>query len=136
MLGLKAKVLVYQAAMWNGVLKSSTTPKPVKDIPKAKDFNGTKSAKDVENIIWCMEQYFRGMSITNDAEKVNIVVVYLTDVTLLWWRDICSESDDDDIPVGTWKDFQSKLKEHFYPKNSNEEARDKLHQLKHDGSIR
>ncbi|GMJ01311.1 hypothetical protein HRI_003800300 [Hibiscus trionum] len=61
-----------------------------------------------------MKQYFHATSIKDDADKVNMASVYLTDFSLLWWRRRCSEE-----------------KEQGY----SHWAQEKLHKLKHEGSI-
>ena len=53
------------------------------DVPKPKPFAGSRSAKDVDNFVWGMEQYFRVATIANDA-KVSTAALYLSDVALLW----------------------------------------------------
>ncbi|MBA0672161.1 hypothetical protein Goklo_025250, partial [Gossypium klotzschianum] len=39
------------------------------DVPKPKEFVGTKSACDVDNFLWRMENYFRAKGIMDDAGK-------------------------------------------------------------------
>ncbi|XP_039021247.1 uncharacterized protein LOC120153338 [Hibiscus syriacus] len=129
---LKSELLVYKAAVLNGVTGEAQAPRPRIDVPKPKEFKGSRTAQDVENFIWGMEQFFRGMGIGDDATKVNVASNYLADAAMLWWRHRCSERTD---PVGTWEEFVGELKEHFYPKNAVLEARAKLKQLKHDRTI-
>ncbi|KAL4342172.1 hypothetical protein GQ457_08G028120 [Hibiscus cannabinus] len=52
-----------------------------------------------------------------------------------WGLEQCDEGEDNTVPFKTWKDFQFAFKEHFYPKNSQQEARAKMRQLQHDGTI-
>ncbi|KAE8694779.1 hypothetical protein F3Y22_tig00110773pilonHSYRG00015 [Hibiscus syriacus] len=113
---LKRELLVYKAAVLNGVTGEAQAPRPRIDIPKPKEFKGSRTAQDVENFIWGMEQFFRGMGIGDDATKVNVASNYLADAAMLWWRHRCSEMTDS---VGTWEEFVGELKEHFYPKNAN-----------------
>ncbi|KAK5839586.1 hypothetical protein PVK06_008391 [Gossypium arboreum] len=40
------------------------------DVPKLKELLGTRSACDVDNFLWRMENYFRAKGITNDAVKI------------------------------------------------------------------
>ncbi|MBA0771075.1 hypothetical protein Gotri_019600 [Gossypium trilobum] len=39
------------------------------DVPKSKEFVGTRSACDVDNFLWRMENYFRAKGIMDDAVK-------------------------------------------------------------------
>ncbi|XP_038991121.1 uncharacterized protein LOC120114215 [Hibiscus syriacus] len=129
---LKSELLVYKASVLNEVTGEAQAPRPWIDFPKPKKFKGSRTAQDVENFIWGIEQFFRGMSIKDDTTKVNVASNYLTDVAMLWWRRRYSESAK---PIGTWEEFVGELKENFYPKNAMLEARAKLKQLKHDRSI-
>ncbi|KAK5792475.1 hypothetical protein PVK06_033589 [Gossypium arboreum] len=56
------------------------------DVPKLEAFKGARSASEVDNFLWAMEQYFHAMSIDDDATKVNTITMHFTDITLLWWR--------------------------------------------------
>ncbi|GMI94304.1 hypothetical protein HRI_003099700 [Hibiscus trionum] len=130
---LRGELHIYKAAV-NGVLTTATTG-PKLDVPKPKEFNGNRSAQDVENFVWSMKQYFCAVGIKDDVDKVNIASVYLTDYAFLWWRRRCSEEKSKDCPIRTWGEFQAEFKEQFYPTNAQQEAREKLHELKHEGSI-
>ncbi|MFQ6666137.1 hypothetical protein Gotur_032611 [Gossypium turneri] len=52
------------------------------DVPKLKEFVGTRSACDVDNFLWRMEHYFRAKGIVDDADKVNTASMFLTDIVL------------------------------------------------------
>ncbi|KAK8348748.1 hypothetical protein V6Z12_A06G100000, partial [Gossypium hirsutum] len=82
---LKGELTIYKAALGNGGL-AAVTPKPSVDVPKPKEFKGTRSASDVDNFLWGVKQYFRAKGIANDATKVITAAMYLTDIALLWWR--------------------------------------------------
>lgn len=64
----------------------ATTSKPKVDVLKSNEFNGMRSAKVVEKFLWGMEQYFHAKGIIDDATKVNIAIMYFTNVSLLWWH--------------------------------------------------
>ncbi|GMI85787.1 hypothetical protein HRI_002248000 [Hibiscus trionum] len=130
---VKAGMAVFQAVLKNVAEPSASLLR--KDIPKPNEFKGNRSAQDVENFVWGMEQYFRVMGIKDDAKKVTVASMYLTDVALLWWRRRCSEEESKDIPIETWKEFQVELKDQLCPSNAQHEARKKLWELKHEGSI-
>ncbi|KAE8674458.1 hypothetical protein F3Y22_tig00111754pilonHSYRG00072 [Hibiscus syriacus] len=110
---LKSELLVYKAAVLNGVTGEAQAPRPRIDVPKPKEYKGSRNAQDVENFIWGMEQFFSGTGIGDDTTKV--------------FREY--------NPIGTWEEFVIELKEHFYPKNAVLEARAKLKQLRYDRSI-
>ncbi|MBA0574972.1 hypothetical protein Golob_000058 [Gossypium lobatum] len=51
---LKVELTNYKATLGNGGL-APVTPKPNIDVPKPKEFNRTRSARDVDNFLWGIE---------------------------------------------------------------------------------
>ncbi|MBA0874073.1 hypothetical protein Goshw_011132 [Gossypium schwendimanii] len=80
-----------------------------------------------------MENYFRVKGIVDDTVKVNTVSMFLTDIVLLWWRD--RTTDKRQGKIGTWQEFQCKLKGQFYPEFAKEEARAKLQGVMQQGTM-
>ncbi|MBA0637085.1 hypothetical protein Godav_024720 [Gossypium davidsonii] len=70
-----------------------------------------------------MENYFRAKGIVDEVVKVNTVSMFLTDITLLWWRGRTTNKRQ--CKIGTWQEFQCELKGQFYPEFIEEEARAK-----------
>ncbi|KAK8521512.1 hypothetical protein V6N13_073685 [Hibiscus sabdariffa] len=65
---LKAELLVYKAAVQSGM--ATTKPsRPRPDVAKPKVFSGKRSAQEIENFMWGLEKYFKGMGIEEDVEK-------------------------------------------------------------------
>ncbi|KAK3010939.1 hypothetical protein RJ639_011835 [Escallonia herrerae] len=87
------------------------TPSPRVDTPKPKEFGGKRDAKELDNYIWHMERYFEGASITDEKTKG----LYT---------------------IGTWEVFKKEIKKQFYPENVAYEARKKMKELRHKGSVR
>ncbi|MBA0638152.1 hypothetical protein Godav_024662 [Gossypium davidsonii] len=81
---LKGELTIYKAVLGNGGL-AAIALKPNIDVPKPKEFKGSRSTRDVDNFLWGIEQYFRAKGITEDVTKVTTVAMYLSDVALLWW---------------------------------------------------
>ncbi|MBA0575865.1 hypothetical protein Golob_023802 [Gossypium lobatum] len=80
-----------------------------------------------------MENYFRTKGIVDDAVKVNTALMFLTDITLLWWRG--RTTDKRQCEIGTWQEFQYELKGQFYPKFVEKEARTKLQGITQWGTV-
>ncbi|MBA0575199.1 hypothetical protein Golob_024220 [Gossypium lobatum] len=97
---LKGELTNYKAALGNGGLAAVAT-KPSVDVPKPKEFKGTSYARDMDNFLWVIEQYFSAKSIMEDATKVTTAVMYLTDVTLLWWHRRSTDVRHSGIEIGT-----------------------------------
>lgn len=53
------------------------------DVPKSKELKGVRSTKDVDSLLWEMEQYFYVIGNMEDAIKVNTTSFYFL---LLWCR--------------------------------------------------
>ena len=60
-------------------------------MPELKSFNGARSAKDLENFLWDMEQYFKAIRVL-DQENMTITSMYLSGDVKLRWR-TCVEDD-------------------------------------------
>ncbi|MBA0756334.1 hypothetical protein Gogos_005457 [Gossypium gossypioides] len=65
---LKGELKIFKAAIGNGMLASKPMKQAI-DVPKPKAFKEARSASEVDNFLWSMEQYFRAMSIGDDATK-------------------------------------------------------------------
>jgi hypothetical protein len=103
-------------------------------VPEPKPFVGARSAKELENFLWDMEQYFRAARIP-DGERVTITTMYLSGDAKLWWR---MQEDDDSgrSKITTWEDLRKELRDHILPCNTAWVARDSLKKLKHTTSVR
>ncbi|KAH1096345.1 hypothetical protein J1N35_013266 [Gossypium stocksii] len=132
---LKGELTIYKVALSNGML-SSRPKQQAMDVPKPEKFKGARSARDVDNFLWEMEQYFRAMGIEEDAIKVNTASIYFTDVALLWWRRRSTDERRGGNAIGTWEQFQRELKKQFYPQYAEKEARARLRRLTQQGTVR
>ncbi|RVW60334.1 Transposon Tf2-2 polyprotein [Vitis vinifera] len=56
--------------------RSPEAPSKVR-VPKPKGFNGNRNAKELENFLWDIEQFFKAAHVP-DGEKVSITSMYLT----------------------------------------------------------
>ncbi|MBA0753963.1 hypothetical protein Gogos_021890 [Gossypium gossypioides] len=65
---LKGELKIFKATIGNGMLASKPKPQAM-DVPKPKAFKGARSASEVDNFLWAMEQYFRTMNIEDDVTK-------------------------------------------------------------------
>lgn len=49
------------------------------DVPKTSSYKGSRNAKDIENFIWSLQQYFRALGIIDNALKIDHASLYLAD---------------------------------------------------------
>ena len=93
-----------------GLSKKGEVATKVK-VPEPKPFNGARSAKDLDNFLWDMEQYFKAARVL-DQEMVTITSMYLSGDAKLWWRTYV----EDDANAGRrkidlWEDLKKELKD-------------------------
>ncbi|KAF2316823.1 hypothetical protein GH714_042164 [Hevea brasiliensis] len=105
-------------------------------IPEPKSFGGARDAREVDNFIFDMELYFTATKNDSDAGQLKMVPMYLANDAKLWWRTKVEQSISGQCSIITWDDFKKALKAQFYPENVAYNARCKLAELQHTGSIR
>ncbi|MFQ6643685.1 hypothetical protein Gotur_017712 [Gossypium turneri] len=127
---LEGELALCRAAVGKGVSSAALSNE---DVPKPKEFVGTRSACDVDNFLWRMEHYFRAKGIVDDVDKVNTASMFLIDIALLWWRGRTTDKRQSEI--GTWQEFQCELKGQFYLEFAEEKARAKLQGITQWGTV-
>ncbi|KAK4273516.1 hypothetical protein QN277_021899 [Acacia crassicarpa] len=105
------------------------------DLPKPKEFQGVRDAKEVENFLWQMERYSESLNLVDEATKVRTASLFLSDNAMLWWRRKHADMERGLCKVETWDDFKRELKKQFYPENVVYMARKRLRELKHKTTI-
>lgn len=103
--------------------------------PKPRDYSGARDAKEVDNFLFDMEQYFRICQLSDD-QKVDTAIMYLSEDAKLWWRTKHADIEAGRIKIDTWAEFKEELKEQFYPVNTAFVARMKLQECRQKGSLR
>ncbi|KAL0340044.1 UNVERIFIED_CONTAM: hypothetical protein Sradi_4521200 [Sesamum radiatum] len=71
-------------------------------IPEPKDYGGARDAKEVENFLFEMEQYFLAANIEDEARKVSTATMYLTGDAKLWWCTKYAEIQANQVRLDTW----------------------------------
>ncbi|KAF2291637.1 hypothetical protein GH714_027758 [Hevea brasiliensis] len=54
------------------------------EVPKPSVYGGARNAKEIDNFLWSLEQYFRALGIMDDAKKVDHAPLYLVDTAMVW----------------------------------------------------
>ncbi|XP_012838926.1 PREDICTED: uncharacterized protein LOC105959382 [Erythranthe guttata] len=104
-------------------------------VPEPTAFDGVRSAKEVKNFVWDMENYFEAAKVP-DHEKVTITSMYLVGDAKLWWRArLSDDASANRVKIETWEVLKRELKEQFLPCNLGWIARESLRQLKHKGTV-
>ncbi|KAK3017137.1 hypothetical protein RJ639_006139 [Escallonia herrerae] len=105
-------------------------------VPEPKSYGGARDAKELENFLFDIEQYFRAIRVDSEATKVSMAAMYLVGDAKLWWRKKYAEIKDGSCVINTWEILKRELKSQFFPENTAFNARKALLECKHTGSIR
>ena len=129
---LEGEILLLKRAMVQGIPSASDSPPAKVRVLEPKPFSGAQNAKDLENFLWDMEQYFVAA-----GEQVQITTMYLSGYARLWWQ----IKSSDDVGVGRpkiemWEILKKELKDQFLSTNTTWVARESLKKLNKIGSIR
>ncbi|XP_069151810.1 uncharacterized protein [Solanum lycopersicum] len=106
------------------------------EAPKPPIFKGVRDAQEVENFLWHLENYFKCSRVRSDENKINTVVLYFSDMVMLWWRRKEAEIGKGTCTINTWEQFREEFKKVFFPNNVVYEVKRKFLELKQTGSIR
>ena len=106
---LETEIALLKRAM-RGLPREGEVATKVK-VPEPKSFNGARSAKDLENFLWDMEQYFKAARVP-EQKIVTITSMYLSGDAKLWWRTYV----EDDVDAGrgkmdSWEALKKELKD-------------------------
>ena len=83
-------------------------------VPEPKPFKGARNAKDLENFLWDMEQYFKAAKV-----MVTITSMYLSGDAKLWWRTyVEDDADAGGGKIDSWEALKKELKDQFLPTNT------------------
>ncbi|GFS46872.1 hypothetical protein Acr_00g0104510 [Actinidia rufa] len=121
-------------AVTQGTLSSSPSLKV--DIPRPKSYNGSRNARELDNFLWDLDQYFEATGIHEENKKIKTAPLFLSDAATLWWRRRHADMERGTCTIATWEDFKREIKRQFYPINSEHEARARLRRLSHKSTIR
>ncbi|KAL0457999.1 UNVERIFIED_CONTAM: hypothetical protein Slati_0427100 [Sesamum latifolium] len=86
-------------------------------IPKPKAYNGVRDAKEVENFLFDIEQYFLAVNVEDEARKESIAIMYLTGDAKLWWRTKYAEIQANQVRLDTWALLREAIHEQFFLEN-------------------
>ena len=105
-------------------------------FPDPRPFKGNRDAKELENFIFDIEQYFKTTpAYTNDI-KVTVATMHLMDDAKLWWCSKVQDIENGLCTIDSWEDLKRELRDQFFPENVEYIVREKLIPLKQTGSIR
>ncbi|XP_075076712.1 uncharacterized protein LOC142163337 [Nicotiana tabacum] len=132
----KAEIVVLRCAVGEDAPQRGAERLKVK-IPEPKAFGGARSARELENFLWDMEQYFHAIRVQDEKEKVTLTGMYLIDDAKLWWCTRVAEDERLGRPnIESWEWLKKELTYQFLPSNTSWTTRDKLKKLKQTVLVR
>ncbi|XP_070011357.1 uncharacterized protein [Nicotiana sylvestris] len=105
-------------------------------IPELKPYSGARNAKEVENFIFDIEQYFDVVGGLEEAKKVTTAAMYLQGDVKLWWQVKYEAIKAGEDALETWAELKAAIRLQFFPENVEYNARRKLRELRQTKSAR
>ncbi|RVW53018.1 hypothetical protein CK203_072608 [Vitis vinifera] len=131
---IRQELAIYKTAVSVRVMATHEAPRV--EVPKPHTFNGKRDVKELDNFLCHMEHYFEAIALTDEATKVCIAILYLTDNATLWWCRRFADIEKETCTIDTWNVFKREIKKQFYPEDVAYLARKSMKHLKHTSSIR
>ncbi|KAL2524108.1 Uncharacterized protein Adt_09162 [Abeliophyllum distichum] len=132
---MRLQLRILQRAVGNGQAPAQEYAPRLK-IPEPRTYGGARDAKEVENFLFDMEQYFLAANIEEGARRVTTATMYLGGDAKLWWRTKYADIQANRVQIDTWDLLKETIRTQFFPENVEYQARRALRELKHTGSIR
>ena len=110
---LEDEIVLLKHVMLQGMPSISKLAPTNVRLLESKPFGGAQNAKDLENFLWDMEQYFNAACILAN-EQVMITSMYLFEDAKLWWRTRTSDDVANGRPrINTQEMLKKELKDQF-----------------------
>ena len=91
-------------------------------VPEPKYYGGARDAKELENFLFDMEQYFLAVR-AEERVKVTMATMYLSGDAKLWWRTKYDDIQHGRCTIDNWADLKRELKAQFFLENVEYMAR-------------
>ncbi|KAK3016417.1 hypothetical protein RJ639_007064 [Escallonia herrerae] len=120
-------------------------------MPEPRSYDGTREARQVDNFLWCLEQYFEALDIDDKEEHVQWTVATKAKenarAEIIQWSErgeiggellLALEAKrryTDGCNIKTWDKLKLELKRQFYPESIEDMAMINLRWLRQKGSI-
>ncbi|CAH9116738.1 unnamed protein product [Cuscuta epithymum] len=132
----RSELVILKRALAAGLVPSAEVGSSKIKVPEPKTFGGDRNAKELENFLWDMEEYFKAAKVP-DEEKVRIAPMYLSGDAKLWWRSrVRDDANTGRHGLESWDGLKKELKAQFLPHNVSWMGREALKNLKHTTSVR
>ena len=86
--------------------------------------------KKLQNFMFNIDQYFQVADITSKEAQLNQATMFLLDNMKVWQRTKYQLIQKGKCSINTWEELKQELKMHFYSKNVDYMARQKLKELR------
>ncbi|KAL0434684.1 UNVERIFIED_CONTAM: hypothetical protein Sradi_0176300 [Sesamum radiatum] len=86
-------------------------------IPEPTAYGGARDAKEIENFLFDMEQYFLAANVVDEARKVSTATMYLTGDAKLCWRTKYAKIQANQVRLDTWDLLREAIRVQFFLEN-------------------
>ncbi|KAF2291283.1 hypothetical protein GH714_022168 [Hevea brasiliensis] len=97
-------------AQGNGNNPTLSSPAARVDVPKPGVFKGARNAREIDNFLWALEQYFRALEVEEDSRKVDNAPLFLAESAMVWWRRKMMDMEKGTCCIKTWEEFKRNSK--------------------------
>ncbi|XP_028062320.1 uncharacterized protein LOC114265704 [Camellia sinensis] len=104
-------------------------------VPEPRAYSGARHAKELNNFLFDMEQYFKAMKAEVKETRISMATMYLSGDAKLWWWTKHDEIQHGLCTIETWEQLKHELKLQFFPENAKYNAQRPLQDLKHTSTI-
>ncbi|XP_073098844.1 uncharacterized protein [Elaeis guineensis] len=104
--------------------------------PEPRSYGGARDAKELENFLFNIEQYFRVVRPDSEDIKIILAIMYLTGDAKLWWRTRYEDIQAGRCTIASWEDLKREIKAQFLSENVEFIARRNLRHLKQTETVR
>ena len=79
----KEELVLCRRTIAQGPIIAPVSPPSHIDVLKPKTYGGARNAKELDNFLWSLEQYFKALSVVEDAKKIDAATLYLDNTTMV-----------------------------------------------------
>ena len=136
MANMNTRIGVYMKAMENVTAGQTHTRSNKLKFRDPRPFKRNRDAKELENFIFDVEQYFKATTACTDDIKVTVASMHLINDAKLWWCTKVQDIENELCTIDSWENLKRELRDQFILENVEHIAMEKLITLKQTGSIR
>ncbi|KAL2472404.1 Uncharacterized protein Adt_40540 [Abeliophyllum distichum] len=113
---MRLQLQILQRTVGNGQAPTQEYAHRLK-IPEPSTYGGACDAKEVENFLFDIKQYFFSANIEDEARRVTTATMYLGGDARIWWQTKYANIQANRVQIDTWDLLKEVIKTQFFSKN-------------------